>query len=377
MRETQLSGAARQHLRHALKLAARGRYRTSPNPMVGCVVARGEQVISTGYHRRAGGPHAEVEALRQAGSRARGATLYVTLEPCNHHGRTPPCTEAVIAAGIARVVACHRDPNPAVAGGGFARLRAAGIEVESGLLVPEAVRLNWRFLAAARYRRPAVTLKWAMSLDGRIATAAGESQWISSPAGRRWGLEERETHDAILVGSGTALADDPRLDRRLRRAGRPNVRVILDRRLRLSPAARLFTVPGEVLVYARRGSPADNRRALEARGATVVELEKVEPAAVLADLFDRGVASLLIEGGAEVAAAFVEARLFDRVAVDCAPILIGGRTAPGPVGGAGIPRLADALRLADLRLGRRGGDLLITGFRDGCLPDLYASVGGS
>ena len=285
------------HLRRALKLAARGRYRTSPNPMVGALVVRGAEVVGSGYHRRVGGPHAEVEALDEAGERARGATLYVTLEPCNHHGRTPPCTERVLAAGVRRLVACHRDPNPRVGGGGFARLREAGVAVESGFLVEDAVSLNWRFLVAAVRERPAVTLKWAMSLDGRIATAAGESQWISSPAGRRWGLDQRERHDAILAGSGTALADDPRLDRRLGRAAGPNVRVILDRRLRISPLARMFEVPGEVLVYTESDGGGGNRRlrhqSLERRGGTVVILPSVEPAAVLADLYSRGIRSLL------------------------------------------------------------------------------------
>ena len=246
-------------------------------------------IVGSGWHRQVGGPHAEVEALREAGDRARGATLYVTLEPCSHFGRTPPCADAVLAAGIARVVACHGDPNPLVSGRGFARLREAGVEVETGILVEEAVRLNLRFLIAATLSRPAVTCKWAMSLDGRIATAAGQSQWISSPAGRRWGLALREEHDAILVGSGTVLADDPRLDRRLGLAAGPNVRVVLDRRLRTPPAARLFQVPGPVLIYAEKDDAAKRRaarrRALEDAGSEVVLLPAVEPAAVLADLY--------------------------------------------------------------------------------------------
>ena len=361
-------------LRRALRLAARGRYRTSPNPMVGAVVVRQGRVIGGGYHRQVGGPHAEVEALRDAGDRARGATLYVTLEPCDHQGRTAACTEAVKQAGIRRVVACHRDPNPEVRGGGFGRLREAGIEVEHGFLVEQAVRLNWRFLVAALERRPAVTLKWAMSLDGRIATAAGESQWISSPDGRRWGLDQRERHDAILVGIGTALADDPRLDRRLGRGFGANVRVVLDRRLRISPAARLFEIAGEVVIYTEATDEIAVRRLEDT--AIVVPLSVVEPATVLADLYQRGVRSLLVEGGATVASAFVEAGLFDRVAVDCAPLLIGGQQAPGPLGGHGFAALAEAPRLADLRSRRTGDDVILSGFRERCLPDLYASVAG-
>lgn len=363
------------HLRHALRLAARGRYRTSPNPMVGALVVRDGEIVGSGYHRRVGGPHAEAEALAAAGERARGATLYVTLEPCNHQGRTPACSEAVIAAGVARVVACHQDPNPRVAGGGFARLRTAGVDVESGFLVEEAVRLNWRFLVAETLRRPAVTLKWAMSLDGRIATATGESQWISSPEGRRWGLDQRERNDAILVGSGTVLADDPSLDRRLGRAAGRNLRVVLDRRLRTPPTARLLRIPGGVVVYTGQSSDAAARQRLESHGASVVVLPSVEPASVLEDLYQRGIRSLLVEGGGTVAAAFAEAGLFDRVAVDCAPLLLGGEGALGPLGGSGF-QLAAAPRLAGLHVAKRGDDRIISGFREICLADLYASLGG-
>ena len=364
-------------LRRALRLAARGRYRTSPNPRVGALVVRPEsgEVAGSGWHRQVGGPHAEVEALRAAGEAARGATLYVTLEPCSHFGRTPPCVDAVLAAGIARVVACHGDPDPRVSGRGFARLREAGVEVEVGFRVEEAVRLNLPFLVAAVLGRPQVTLKWAMSLDGRIATATGESQWISSPGGRRWGLALREEHDAILAGSGTVLADDPRLDRRLGLAAGPNVRVILDRRLRTPPSARLFQVPGPVLIYAQEDAAA-RRPALEAAGAQVILLPLVEPEPVLADLFTRGVRSVLVEGGGEIHARFVESGCYDQVLVDCAPLLVGGRFAPGPLGGAGFADLATAARLDNLQARPRGGDLILTGYRKGCLLELCKRVGG-
>lgn len=360
-------------LRRALRLAGRGRYRVSPNPMVGCVVTRDGEIVGEGYHRRVGGPHAEIEALRQAGERARGGELYVTLEPCSHHGRTPPCTDAILTAGVRRVVACHRDPDPRVSGRGFAILRRAGVEVEVGFLVERAVKLNWRFLVAAVYGRPAVTVKWAMSLDGKIATHTGHSQWISSPGGRRWGLAQREVHDAILVGSGTALLDDPRLDRRLGRAVGPNVRVVLDRRLRLSPGAKLFDLPGEVVVYTEADSSGP-RQALERRGAVVRRLGSVEPRSVLEDLFQRGVRSLLVEGGSHIAGAFVADRLFDRIAVDCAPMLIAGDRAPGPLAGQGFATLDQAPRLEDLSVERRDGDLILSGFRSGCLQGLYNSV---
>jgi diaminohydroxyphosphoribosylaminopyrimidine deaminase/5-amino-6-(5-phosphoribosylamino)uracil reductase len=384
-------------LRQALRLAAGGRYRTSPNPMVGALVVAAEgELVGSGWHRQVGGPHAEVEALAAAGVRARGATLYVTLEPCCHYGRTPPCVDAVLAAGVARVVACHGDPDPRVAGRGLARLRDAGVEVEVGTCAEEAVRLNLRYLVAATERRPQVTLKWAMSLDGRIATAAGESQWISSPRGRRWALGLREEHDAALVGSGTVLADDPRLDRRLGLAGRPGLRVVLDRRLRLAAWAaaapadaprRLLSVAGPLLVYtdgpaaravagpaAAPAPAASGRRGLAAAGVEVVELPAVEPAAVLADLYGRGVRSVVVEGGAEVLASFVASGLYDRVAVDCAPLLIGGRGAPGPLGGAGTHALAEAARLDRLEARRRGADLVVEGLRRGCLEQLLARV---
>jgi diaminohydroxyphosphoribosylaminopyrimidine deaminase/5-amino-6-(5-phosphoribosylamino)uracil reductase len=345
--------------------------------MVGAVVVQAGGVVGEGWHRVYGEAHAETVALGEAGERARGATLYVNLEPCAHHGHTPPCCDAVVRAGVARVVACHGDPDPRTAGAGFARLRSAGIEVEVGTLAAEAVELNLHFLVPIVLGRPAVTLKWAMSLDGKIATAGGESHWISSPAGRRWALGEREYHEAVVVGSGTVLADDPRLNRRLGKAAGPILRVVLDRRLRLPPDARMLGVPGPVLVYTAAGSDGVARAALEAAGAEVVALDRVAPDTVLADLHRRGVRSVLVEGGGEVVAAFVEAGIFDRVAAECAPVLIGGESAPGPVRGRGAPSLALAPRLDRLRVRRRGTDLILTGYRQACLPDLLRSVEGS
>ncbi len=337
--------------------------------MVGALVVRDGEVVGSGWHRQAGGPHAEVEALRQAGDRARGATLYVTLEPCSHFGRTPPCVDAVLAAEIARVVACHRDPNPRVSGRGFAALREAGVEVEIGILAEEAIQLNLRFLIPMVLGRPEVTLKWAMSLDGRIATATGESRWISSPPARRWALALREEHDAILVGSGTVLADDPRLDRRLRLAVGPNVRVVMDRRLRTPPEAQLFTVEGPVWIYTEANN-SECKEALTTRGAEVISLPIVEPKSVLADLHRRGIQSVLVEGGSEALASFVASGCYDRVMVDCAPLLIGGKGAPGPLGGEGIAALDAAPRLEKFEAARRGGDLLLVGYRQGCLENL-------
>ncbi len=372
----------------ALTLARRGRYSVAPNPMVGAVVTNGGAIVGEGWHRLAGGEHAEAAALRVAGNAALDGTLYVTLEPCNHHGRTPPCADRVIESGIKRVVFAHRDPNPEVTGGGGDRLRAVGVRVEGGLLAGQAVELNVPFLTRVLHRRPAVTLKWAMSLDGRIATATGDSQWISSEQGRKWALDLREEHQAIVVGSGTALADDPRLNRRLRRAEGPILRVVLDRRLRLSPTARLFEVEGSVVIYTEgpqeSGSStsadaldwATRRDRLRSAGAEVLVLSAVEPAGVLEDLFDRGVSNVLVEGGGEVLAAFAGSGLWDRAAVCCAPVLIGGAAAPGPLGGDGPRRLADAWRLDELRISRRGPDVILLGYRQGCLPELSRSVGG-
>jgi len=367
-------GDARRHLARALRLAARGRCRTSPNPRVGAVLVSPQgAVVGSGWHRQVGGPHAEAAALAEAGPRARGATLYVTLEPCAHHGRTPPCAEAVAAAGVVRVVACHGDPDPRVAGRGFARLRAAGIAVEVGPLAAEAAELNLPFLVAAALGRPAVTLKWAMSLDGRIATVTGESQWITSPGARRWALALREEHDATLAGIGTVLADDPLLNRRLGLAVGPGLRAVLDRRLRTPPTARLFDAPGEVLLYTE-SDDEEKRRALKARGALVVRLPEVAPPAVLVDLYARGVRSLLVEGGGETLASFARTALYDRVEVAAAPLLIGGRTAPGPLGGHGWTVLAEAPRLAGLTARRRGKDVILSALRQGVLEELLARV---
>lgn len=228
--------ADERFMRRALELAARGEGETEPNPMVGCVIVRAGRVVGQGWHRRAGGPHAEVVALARAGKRARGATMYVSLEPCSHHGRTPPCAPQVVAAGIARVVAATEDPNPRVRGRGLARLRAAGLRVETGMLSARALRLNERFVVAATRQRPFVLLKAALTLDGRIATASGESRWITSQAQRREARRLRRLHGGVLVGVGTVLHDDPLL-LPSPRVTRPFYRIVLDSRLRTPPGA--------------------------------------------------------------------------------------------------------------------------------------------
>jgi diaminohydroxyphosphoribosylaminopyrimidine deaminase/5-amino-6-(5-phosphoribosylamino)uracil reductase len=341
--------------------------------MVGAVLARDGKIVGEGFHRRAGEPHAETLALAAAGEQARGATLYINLEPCCHHGRTPPCADALVRAGIARVVACHRDPDIRVAGRGFARLREAGIDVEVGELARAAVELNLRFLVNRVLSRVQVTLKWAMSLDGKIATAAGESQWISGTAARRWALALREEHDAIVVGSGTVLADDPRLDRRLGRAEGRILRVVMDRRLRTPPDAKLCGVPGPVVIYSE-SRDEERTGQLRARGAEVVFLPAVTPVSVIADLGARGVSSLLVEGGREVATAFFSAGLYDRLEIALGARLLAGRAAPGPLGGSGVARLDEAPSVERLKARKCGSDLVLSGFNSKCLRELFANL---
>lgn len=353
-----------RHMRRALELAASARGRTSPNPMVGAVVVNAGTVVGEGFHRAAGGPHAEVEALAAAGARARGATLYVTLAPCAHQGRTPPCAPAVVTAGIRRVVAAVEDPNP-TSGRGLDVLRAAGLDVTAGVLGTEAAALNRVFFTAVRERRPHVTLKGAMTLDGKIADVHGGSRWITGEAARRDAHRLRGEADAIVVGIGTALADDPALTVRLDRPWpREPYRVVLDSHARTPTGARLIHegTAARALVAVGAAAPAERVRALEAAGATVVRCAtrggRVDIAAVLAELFTREVRGVLVEGGGEIHAAFLEAGLVDRVALFVAPRLLGGRTAPSVVGGEGTD-LKNAVRLTGLSVRPLGDDLLI------------------
>jgi len=351
----------------ALVLAARGRGLTSPNPLVGAVVVRDGVSIGEGAHLRAGGPHAEVIALGEAGARARGATLYVTLEPCAHQGRTPPCADVLIAAGVVRVVAACRDPNPLVDGRGAARLRAAGVEVELGAREAEARGLNQAFFCFVTRGRPHVTLKTAMTLDGKIAAWDGASRWITSEAARVETHRMRFAADAILVGIGTVLRDDPELTVRLPGSPRKEpLRVVADSRLRVPMEARVLRAgdPARTLIaYAEAGSPS-SLEALRARGVGLLEAPgaagRVDLGTVLAALAGRDVVSVLAEGGAELGGALVEAGLVDRVAFFVAPRLLGGRGAPGPLGGPGRA-LKDAVGLSGITCRAVGEDLLIEG----------------
>ncbi len=355
----------------ALRLARLADHATSPNPMVGAVLVAGGRLVGSGFHAAAGGPHAEIVALDEAGVAARGATLYVTLEPCPHQGRTGPCVDRIIESGVARVVAATRDPNPQVDGEGLRRLADAGIDVQCGGPHAEAARALIRpFTTWVTTGRPLVTLKFAMTLDGKLATTAGESRWITGAASRQRAHRLRHQHDAVLVGSGTVLADDPRLTVRL--DGGPNprqpLRVVADSRLRTPPLARLLRADARPpVVVTRAGAPAGRRRALEAAGAELVEVPTVEGRldllALASALGARGCTSLMVEGGSTLLGACLTQGLVDRVAAFVAPILVGGRHAPDAIGGGGIAHLDEALRLRRLDSEALDGDLLLTGER--------------
>jgi len=350
-------------MRLALREARRGLGRTSPNPPVGAVVVAPDgTVVGRGFHRRAGAPHAEVEALRAAGAAAAGATLYVTLEPCAHQGRTPPCTEAVLAAGVRRVVIGTRDPNPKVPGQGAARLQAAGIDVATGVVEPACAELIAAFRKHVCTGFPWVTLKLAASLDGRIATVSGDSRWITGPDSRRYVHRLRNQHDAILVGAETVRQDDPALTCRLR-GGRNPVRIVLDGRLRVPPAARVLTDgAAPTIVVAGRSAAARRTRLRHRDGVEVLTLPDrggvVSPRAVLRALGRRGIVSVLVEGGASVAAALLAAGAVDRFLCFLAPTLIGGDGRP-MLGALGVDTVAAALRLGPLRVRRFAADLLV------------------
>jgi diaminohydroxyphosphoribosylaminopyrimidine deaminase/5-amino-6-(5-phosphoribosylamino)uracil reductase len=352
----------------ALAEAAQADFATSPNPMVGAVVARDGQIVAVGYHARAGDAHAEVNALRAAGEAARSADLYVTLEPCTVTGRTAPCVEAVIAAGPRRVVAAMLDPNPAVAGRGVAALRAAGIVVEVGLRHIEAERLNRFYLTHMRTGRPFVTAKFAASLDGRIATRTGESRWISSAPAREAAHHLRHRHDAVMVGATTAVRDDPALTVRLGdSAARQPLRVVVDSNLRTPASARLFEPGGgPVLIATTAAAPADRASGLRAAGAEILELParegRVDLSSLLSTLGDRQILSVLAEGGAEVLGSLRDAGLIDAVVAILTPRLIGGGAAPAAMAGEGAASLAEAVELADLEAERVGVDLIVTGY---------------
>jgi len=362
-----------RHMARAMRLAERGLYTTDPNPRVGCVLVRDRRIVGEGWHRKTGEPHAERNALIAAGEAARGATAYVTLEPCSHHGRTPPCAQGLIEAGVARVVAAMSDPNPLVAGRGMAMLREAGIETAVGLLEADAEALNPGFLARMRHARPYVRCKLAMSLDGRTAMASGESQWITAEAARRDVQYLRTRSSAILTGVGTVLADDPSMNVRLsveelhgvESAGdlRQPLRVVLDTRLRTPPRARLLSLPGDTLFVCGEGAPAETELELRGAGADVLRLPqlggRIDLPALLVALADRGMNEILIEAGATLAGSALLAGLVDELVVYVAPQLLG-HAARALVNLPGLERLDERIELQFGDVRRVGPDLRVT-----------------
>jgi diaminohydroxyphosphoribosylaminopyrimidine deaminase/5-amino-6-(5-phosphoribosylamino)uracil reductase len=352
------------YMRHAIALSRRGLGSAWPNPSVGCVIVGGGQVVGAATTATGGRPHAETQALAQAGAAARGATAYVSLEPCAHHGQTPPCAEALIEAGIARVVVACADPDPRVNGLGLARLREAGVVVETGVLGAEAADILAGFFMRIRDGRPLVTLKLASTLDGKIATRTGESQWITGEPARKAAHAMRGQHDATLAGIGTVLTDDPDLSCRIPGyAPRPTLRIIADSHLRIPPSARVVATAGENPSWVLHREDADpyRREVLEAAGVRCIPVPAgetgIDPQAALLALGDAGLSTVLLEGGARLAAALLRADLVDRVAWFHAPAIMGGDGWPATQA-AGLDSLADMPRFRRLSATPWGHDML-------------------
>ena len=344
-------------MRACLDLARQGLGSVEPNPMVGAVVVRGGRVIAEGWHRRFGGPHAEVDALDRAGAKAKGATLYVNLEPCCHFGKTPPCTDRILAAGVKEVVAAVMDPNPVVGGKGISILRRKGIAVRIGTLEAEAVRLNRGFFKSHAKGLPYVAAKWAMTIDGKIATRTGDSRWVSGERARGWVRTLRDDYQAILVGANTAIRDDPGL----RGGKRDPIRIVLDSNARIPMESQLVKTAKErrTIVAVTDSAPSSKLRKLERAGVQVVRLETSDLRVVFEELARSGIHSILVEGGGEVHASLFESGLADEVLVVVAPKIAGGRDAVTPVEGEGLSRMAEALYLKDVSVERLGDDVLI------------------
>ncbi|MCL4200884.1 MAG: bifunctional diaminohydroxyphosphoribosylaminopyrimidine deaminase/5-amino-6-(5-phosphoribosylamino)uracil reductase RibD [Pirellulaceae bacterium] len=360
------SSRDQQAMARALELAARGQGHVEPNPMVGCVIVADGQIVGEGWHRRFGGPHAEREALDQAGAAAAGATMYVTLEPCCHHGKTPPCTDAILQSAVRRVVVAHRDPFPQVDGGGIGRLQAAGIEVETGLMAAESRELNAPYLKLVCRGRPWVIAKWAMTLDGKLAARSGDSRWISGESSRRRVHLLRGRMDAILVGAGTVAADNPSLTARPSGARTP-VRIVLDSRAALPTDSQLVRTAREVpvLVVAGPQPPEENCRRLRDAGCEVWIGQADDPGQRLSELLDelgrRRTTNLLVEGGSQVLGNLFDAGLIDEVHVFVAAKLVGGAAAPSPLAGRGLEQMAQAIRLPRPEIEILDGDVYLHG----------------
>ncbi|WP_448266729.1 bifunctional diaminohydroxyphosphoribosylaminopyrimidine deaminase/5-amino-6-(5-phosphoribosylamino)uracil reductase RibD [Nostoc sp. DSM 114159] len=345
-----------------LELARRALGRTSPNPLVGAVIVKDGEIVGEGFHPRAGEPHAEVFALREAGDRARGATIYVSLEPCNHYGRTPPCSEGLIEAGVAKVVVGMVDPNPLVAGGGIARLRAAGIEVLVGVEEEACRQLNEAFVHRILYKRPLGILKYAMTLDGKIATTSGHSAWVTSQEARSEVHLVRAACDAIIVGGNTVRQDNPYLTSHQVGAHNP-LRVVMSRHLNLPASAHLWqTADAPTLVLTQKGANPDFQNLLLNQGVEVVELASLTPDKAMAYLYERGFCSVLWECGGTLAASAIAQGAVQKVLAFIAPKIIGGSIAPTPVGDLGFTTMTEALSLERVRWRVVGSDCLVEGY---------------
>lgn len=376
MKESELLMIDRDYMRMALDLAARGAGFVSPNPMVGALVVKEGRVVGRGWHEAVGGPHAEVHALDEAGEQARGATLYVTLEPCNHYGRTPPCTRKVVQAGIRRVVVAMEDPNPNVTGGGIDVLRGQGIEVTCGVAEREALQLNEAFIKFVRTGRPFVVLKMAATLDGRIATRTGDARWVTGKKARAYVHYLRHAMDAILVGAGTVQADDPRLTVRFDPgdvpfAGKPvdPTRFVLDTHLNMSPNARMLhqSSTADTYIVCAERAPAEKKERLMAAGARILETpireERIDLRALMVQIAAMGVTSLLIEGGARVADAALKADVVDKIIFFYAPKIMGGDDGVPMLRGAGPERMSACLAIRQIQVDMLGSDVMIQGYR--------------
>ncbi len=369
-------------MRLALQSAQLAEGRTSPNPLVGAVIVNGGRVVAQGWHKKAGTSHAEIHALNQAGEAARGADVYVTLEPCSHHGQTGPCADALIAAGVRRVFVAMTDPNPLVAGQGIRRLRDAGIEVVEGLLAAEAAKQNVVFLKWIATKLPLVSLKTAMSLDGKTATRTGHSQWITGPAARERVHRLRDCHDAILTGVGTLLRDDPQLTTRLPEGGKNPLRVIVDSLARTPLTAKVVCDGAALTLIAVTAAAAQEKvEALRRAGVEVMVTPadaagRVDLRELLRALGERQISSVLVEGGATINASFWAGKLVDRVYWFIAPKIIGGNLAPGPIAGTGLENVPDLTEFEEFESEKIGTDIMLSAYvleREG--RDVYRACG--
>ncbi|MDB9524703.1 bifunctional diaminohydroxyphosphoribosylaminopyrimidine deaminase/5-amino-6-(5-phosphoribosylamino)uracil reductase RibD [Oscillatoria sp. CS-180] len=362
MELTTKSPSDSQFMQRCLQLARQADGKTSPNPLVGSVIVKEGQVLGEGFHPEAGKPHAEVFALRAAGDRAKDATLYVNLEPCNHTGRTPPCTEAIIAAGISRVVIGNIDPDPRVSGSGVNRLRQAGLDVVVGVEEADCRRVNEVFIHSVKNQRPFGILKYAMTLDGKIAASSGHSAWVTGKDSRAWVHRLRSRCDAVIVGGQTVRQDNPRLTSH-GQSDRNPLRVVMTRSLDLPDSAHLWqTDMAKTLVFCSRDRDASKQHLIENQGVEVIDLAQLEPLAVLEKLHERGLRSVLWECGGRLSAQAIAQNCVQKVFAFVAPKIIGGATAPGPIGDLGHVQMTEAIRLTDIAVEQIASDLLIQGY---------------